>query len=62
VSVHPITGQTVFMQATEEHWWNDTLGLLAPTGKIQLPGERLYKARWLPKASEKAVTKPRLDQ
>jgi hypothetical protein len=48
VNIHPITGQTAFMQATDEHWWNDTLGLLAPAGKIQLPGERLYKARWLP--------------
>ena len=47
VNVHPITGQTAFIQATES-WWSGTVGLLAPTGKIQLPGERLYKARWLP--------------
>ena len=30
-----------------ESWWSDTLGLLAPAGTVQLPGERLYKARWL---------------
>jgi hypothetical protein len=46
VSVHPATGQTAFVQATES-WWSDTLGLLTPAGTIQLPGERLYKARWL---------------
>lgn len=50
VCVHPRTGQTVFVQATES-WWSDTLVLLdpagKPAGKIQLPKERLYKARWL---------------
>jgi hypothetical protein len=46
VSIHPVTGQTAFIQATES-WWSDTLGLLTPAGTIQLPGERLYKARWL---------------
>lgn len=53
VCVHPVTGQTVFVQATES-WWSDRLGLLAPSGKIQLPKERLYKARWL--APEKTLT------
>jgi hypothetical protein len=47
VCVHPITAGTVFLQATES-WWSDTLGLRSPAGTIQLPGERLYKARWLP--------------
>jgi hypothetical protein len=45
VCVHPITGQTAYVKATES-WWSDTLGLLHPAGKIQLPGQRLYKARW----------------
>lgn len=48
VCVHPRTGQTAFIQATES-WWSDTIGLLDPVQKIQLKGERLYKARWLPK-------------
>lgn len=48
VCVHPITGQTVFIQATES-WWSDRVGLLAPAGTIQLAGKRLYKARWLPR-------------
>lgn len=46
VNIHPSAGQMVFLQATES-WWSDTLRLLAPTGAIRLPGERLYKARWL---------------
>lgn len=48
VSVHPGTGQTAFVQASAKAWWSDALGLLAPAGAIQLPGERLYKVRWLP--------------
>ncbi len=51
VSVHPVTGRTVFIQATES-WWSDTLEFLAPVGKIRLAGERLYKARWLPPTPE----------
>jgi predicted MPP superfamily phosphohydrolase len=54
VSVHPITSQTVFVQATES-WWSDTLGLLAPAGKTVLPKERLYKARWLTQATTTAT-------
>ena len=49
VNVHPVTGQTAFVQATES-WWSDTLGLLYPAGTLRLPGERLYKARWLVQA------------
>jgi hypothetical protein len=47
VSVHPVTGRTAFIQAGDKAWWTDSLGLLFPAGTIQLPGERLYKARWL---------------
>lgn len=46
VIVHPLSGQTAFIQATES-WWSDTVGLLSPAGTMRLPGERLYKARWL---------------
>jgi len=48
VSVHPVNGQTVFIQASEKAWWNDTFGLLSPAAQVSLPGERLYKARWIP--------------
>ena len=53
VSVHPVTGQTAFIQASQKAWWSDTLGLLAPADTVQLPGERLYKARWLPHQAPK---------
>ena len=47
VSVHPATGQTAFIQASDKAWWSDTLGLLYPAGTMRLPEERLYKGRWL---------------
>jgi hypothetical protein len=47
VNVHPLTGRTIFIQASDQAWWSDTASLLAPAGKIERPGERLYKARWL---------------
>jgi hypothetical protein len=52
VSVHPGTGQTVYIQATIS-WWSDRFGLLSPDGTIRLPGERLYKSRWLPPGTAK---------
>lgn len=48
VSVHPVRGQTAFVQASDKAWWSDTIGLLAPAGQVRLPGERIYKARWVP--------------
>ncbi len=54
VSVHPVTGRTVFVQATES-WWSDMLGFLTPAERLQLPGERLYKARWFVHNSSKAT-------
>ena len=47
VNIDPVTGRTVFIQAAKHAWWNDTVSFLSPADKIQLPGERLYKARWL---------------
>lgn len=47
VSIHPTTGRVVFLHDNGKDWWNDEFGLLAPAGKIRVPGERFYKARWL---------------
>lgn len=47
VSIHPLTGQTVYTQAKGENWWTDSIRTLHPEGELQLPGERLYKARWI---------------
>jgi Family of unknown function (DUF6528) len=47
VSVHPVTGRVVFLQAEGGSWSGKSLGFLFPAGEAVLPDERLYKARWL---------------
>lgn len=45
---HPETGRILYHQAdlAAKTWWSDKLRLLDPSAVWQLPGERLYKARW----------------
>ena len=51
VTIHPATGRTIFVQASDAHWWTDSLQTLDPAGTTPLTGEKIYKARWfLPKA------------
>ncbi|HEY8551176.1 MAG TPA: DUF6528 family protein [Vicinamibacterales bacterium] len=45
--VHPGTGRVVFVQAEKPEWWSEHLHFLNPAGTLRLPGERLYKARWI---------------
>ncbi|WP_193214467.1 DUF6528 family protein [Luteolibacter marinus] len=47
IDVHPVSGRTVTVQASGGNWWTDTIGFLRPDATLQLPDERLYKARWL---------------
>ena len=47
VGVHPVSGRTVFIQGGSKEWWSDRIGMLSPAAEVRLPGERLYKARWL---------------
>jgi hypothetical protein len=47
VQVHPRSGRLVFTQGTDAAWWNDRIGFLQPAATLELPQERLYKARWL---------------
>lgn len=49
VSTDPVSGRIAWLQAQSPNWWTDTIGLLAPPGKVIMTGERLYKARWLPR-------------
>ena len=42
------TGRVVFMRASDGEWWGRQLGLLFPSGEVQLPREHIYKARWMP--------------
>ena len=48
ISIHPSTGRVVYLHGEEGQWWSRTLHLLGPAEDIKLPGERLYKGRWLP--------------
>lgn len=48
ITVNPTTGQIVWVLSEGGNWWTDKLRFLRPERTIQLPGERLYKARWLP--------------
>ncbi len=46
VTVHPATGRTIFVQASEAHWWTDAFQTSDPPATTPLTGERIYKARW----------------
>jgi hypothetical protein len=48
-SIDPTTGRVAYIQAEGGNWWTSRIGLLAPAGQIDLPQERLYKVRLLPK-------------
>jgi len=47
VSVHPATGQIVYVRG-EVQWWSERLYFLNPEKLIFVPGQRFYKARWIP--------------
>jgi hypothetical protein len=46
-NVHPRTGRVVYVQAESPNWWAERLQFQRPDGTLRLPGERLYKARWI---------------
>jgi hypothetical protein len=46
-SVHPVTGQIVYMQAEGKNWWSEHVHFLNPKATLRLHGAKLYKARWL---------------
>ena len=48
ISVHPATGQIVYVQA-DTQWWTAWLRFLRPDKEIHFPGEHFYKARWFPR-------------
>jgi hypothetical protein len=45
--VHPRTGRVVYIQAEGKDWWAEHLHFQRPDGTLRLPGEHLYKARWV---------------
>jgi hypothetical protein len=48
VNTNPVTGQAVWVLSEGGNWWSDKLRFLRPENLVQLPGERIYKARWFP--------------
>ncbi len=46
-AVHPRTGRVVYIQAESPNWWAEHLHFRQPDGTLRLPGEHLYKARWV---------------
>jgi hypothetical protein len=46
IHVNPATGQTVWVLSEGGNWWTDKLRFFNPERVVQLPGERIYKARW----------------
>jgi hypothetical protein len=51
IHTNPATGQIVWVLSEGGNWWSDKLRFLRPEGILQLPGERIYKARWLPRGA-----------
>jgi hypothetical protein len=51
VSTSDSTGRVVWLKGKGDKWWTDTLGFVNPTSASVLPGEKLYKARWLTMAT-----------
>ena len=46
-NIHPTTGRIVFVEAEGKNWWAEHLHFGNPDGTVTLPGEHLYKARWI---------------
>jgi len=52
IALHPKAGQAAFTQASEEHWWMESVQTLPAKTAVPFPGERLYKVRWLVSPSD----------
>jgi hypothetical protein len=49
VTIHPQSGRAVYLPAIGgNQWWSSRISFLAPEGGVEFPGEKLYKARWIP--------------
>lgn len=55
VHVHPQSTRAVWILSEGGNWWSDKLRFLNPEGIVQLPGEKIYKARWMPTPAASAA-------
>ncbi len=46
VAVHPLSGQTAFVQAESPNWWSQKIHFRQPDAVYTDRGQRFYKARW----------------
>jgi hypothetical protein len=58
VSIDPASGRVAYQQAEGKDWWGQTIHFLQPDAKFALPGEHVYKLRWLPRYAEAPATPP----
>jgi Family of unknown function (DUF6528) len=49
ITMDPATLRTVWVQAEGGNWWSERLRFLNPTGALVKPGQKFYKARWMPR-------------
>jgi len=47
VDMHPGSGRIAYVQA-EISWWAERVKMLMPDGELKFPGQKIYKARWVP--------------
>ncbi|MCE5272179.1 DUF6528 family protein [bacterium] len=47
ISVNPVNGRISWTRADSPDWWTSVVRLQNPPGQIELPGQHLYKARWV---------------
>ncbi len=47
ISVDPASGRLAWTRAEGKDWWTSIIRMQNPKGTLVLPGERLYKVRWI---------------
>lgn len=47
IDTEPESKRVVWIGAQGESWWSDTLRFLNPAAVVPVPGEKIYKARWI---------------
>ena len=48
VHIDPVSKRLLWIQGDGITWWSDVLHLRDPEMRITLPGEKIYKVRWMP--------------
>ena len=49
VHIDTVTQRLLWIQGDGTTWWSDVLRFAHPETTIALPGEKVYKARWMPR-------------